>query len=180
MVYLKDYYKNNIVPGLLKELELCSIMQVPKIQKITLNMGLGSEAVADKKCVDAAIRDLTLIAGQKPVKTFARKSIAGFKLREGWPLGCKVTLRNDRMYEFLHRLISITIPRIRDFRGLKAKAFDGRGNYTFGIQEHIVFPEIDYDKIDKIRGLDVCISTSASTNDQARALLQAFGLPLKK
>lgn len=179
MVHLKKLYKDTIVPKLQKQFSFSTVMQVPKITKITLNMGLGSEAVADKKVVDQAIKDLTLIAGQKPLKTFARKSIAGFKIREGWPLGCKVTLRGDRMYEFLHRLISIALPRVRDFRGLNPKAFDGRGNYSFGVTEQIVFPEIDYDKIDKIRGLDICITTSAQTDEAAKALLLAVGLPLK-
>jgi len=180
MTALKDLYKKTLVPQLQKQFNYSSVMQVPRITKVTLNMGLGYEAVTDKKVVDKAMGDLMLIAGQKCVKTLARKSIAGFKIREDWPLGCKVTLRKDYMYEFLQRLIFIAIPRVRDFRGLNSKAFDGRGNYSFGISEHIVFPEIDYDKIDKIRGLDICITTSAKTDSEARALLMAFGLPIKE
>jgi large subunit ribosomal protein L5 len=153
-------------------------MQVPKIEKITLNMGLG-EAVGDKKVIERALGDMQAIAGQKPIVTKARKSIAGFKIREEWPIGCKVTLRRERMYEFLDRLISIAIPRIRDFRGFSGKAFDGRGNYSLGVKEQIIFPEIDYDKIDAIRGMDITITTSASTNEEGRALLTAFSFPLK-
>ena len=178
MARLKEYYKKTIVVALREKFAYKSVMQVPKIKKITLNMGVG-EAVNDKKILTAAIADLTLIAGQKPVATLAKKSIAGFKIREGWPIGCKVTLRNDRMYEFLDRLVNIVIPRIRDFRGFSAKAFDGFGNYNLGIQEQIVFPEIDYDKIDVIRGLDVCITTSALTDREGRALLEAFTFPFK-
>ena len=155
-----------------------SVMQVPKITKITLNMGLG-EAVNDKKVLESAMKDLTSIVGQKPVPTKARKSIAGFKIREGWPIGCKVTLRKRKMWEFFDRLVNIAIPRIRDFRGFAAKSFDGRGNYSLGIKEQIVFPEIDYDKVDAIRGLDIAITTSARTNEEAKALLVAFGFPLK-
>jgi len=154
------------------------VMQVPRITKITLNMGVGG-AAQDKKMLDGAVADMQLISGQKPVVTLARKSIAGFKIREGWPIGCKVTLRGDRMYEFLERLIYITIPRIRDFRGFSAKAFDGRGNYSMGLKEQIVFPEIDFDKIDKIRGMDITITTTAANDDQGRALLRAFGFPFK-
>lgn len=154
-------------------------MQVPRIQKITLNMGVG-EAVTDKKVMGFAVDDLTKIAGQKPVVTVARKSLAGFKIREGWPIGCKVTLRGKKMYEFLERLISIALPRVRDFRGLSPKAFDGTGNYSLGIKEQIVFPEIDFDKIDVIRGLDICITTSAKTNEEGKALLEAFKFPLKE
>jgi len=178
MAYLKDYYKKTIVEELQKKFKYQSSMQVPKVVKVTLNMGVG-EAVADKKVLTSAINDLTLIAGQKPITTLARKSIAGFKIREGWPIGCKVTLRGERMYEFLERLISIAIPRIRDFRGLNPKSFDGRGNYSLGIQEQIVFPEIDYDKIDTIRGLDICITTTAKSNEEGRALLEAFNFPFK-
>lgn len=156
-----------------------SVMQVPRIQKITLNMGVG-EAVTDKKVMGFAVDDLTKIAGQKPVVTVARKSLAGFKIREGWPIGCKVTLRGKKMYEFLERLISIALPRVRDFRGLSPKAFDGTGNYSLGIKEQIVFPEIDFDKIDVIRGLDICITTSAKTNEEGKALLEAFKFPLKE
>lgn len=178
MARLKDLYNKTIVPKLMQQFGYKSAMQVPKLRKITLNMGVG-EAVADKKALEHAIADLTKIAGQQPVATLARKSIAGFKIRDGWPIGCKVTLRGERMYEFCDRLISIAIPRIRDFRGFSAKAFDGRGNYSLGIQEQIVFPEIDYDKIDKIRGLDIAITTSAKTDEEAKALLMAFNFPLK-
>jgi large subunit ribosomal protein L5 len=153
-------------------------MQVPKITKITINMGLG-EAVADKKVIENAVDDMIKIAGQKPIVTKARKSVANFKVREGWPIGCKVTLRRDRMYEFLDRLISIAIPRIRDFRGLNPKSFDGRGNYNMGVKEQIIFPEIDYDKIDTLRGMDITITTSAQTDEEGRALLQAFNFPLR-
>ncbi|MCK0155283.1 50S ribosomal protein L5 [Alcanivorax sp. S6407] len=175
---LKKIYQDEIVPKLKEELGLGNIMEVPKITKITLNMGVG-EASADRKAMDGALADMTAISGQKPLVTKARKSVAGFKIREGWPIGCKVTLRNDRMYEFLERLVSIAIPRIRDFRGLNAKSFDGRGNYSMGLREQIVFPEIDFDKVDKLRGLDITITTNAKTDDQARALLRAFNFPLK-
>jgi len=154
-------------------------MQVPRIEKITLNMGLG-EAVADKKVLEHATADMTAIAGQKPIVTVARKSVAGFKIREGYPIGCKVTLRGERMWEFLERLISIAIPRIRDFRGLNAKSFDGRGNYSMGVREQIIFPEIDFDKVDKVRGMDITITTSAGTDEEARALLSAFNFPFRK
>jgi large subunit ribosomal protein L5 len=177
MARLQEYYKDTIAPALMKELDL-NIMQVPKITKVTLNMGVG-EAVANKKVMEHAVSDLILISGQKPVVTLARKSIAGFKIRDGWPIGCKVTLRRERMYEFLDRLVNIAIPRIRDFRGLPAKSFDGRGNYSMGLKEQIVFPEIDYDKVDTIRGLDITITTSAATDDQARALLKGFNFPIK-
>ncbi|MGH8537420.1 MAG: 50S ribosomal protein L5 [Gammaproteobacteria bacterium] len=178
MPRLRTIYRETIVAELQKAYGYKSVMAVPRIVKITLNMGLG-EAVADKKIVDHAVDDLTRIAGQKPVVTRARKSIANFKIRDGWPIGCKVTLRSERMYEFLDRLINIAIPRIRDFRGLSGRAFDGRGNYSFGVKEQIIFPEIDYDKIDVIRGLDICITTTARTDDEARALLTAFKLPLR-
>ncbi|MFH0350663.1 MAG: 50S ribosomal protein L5 [Chromatiales bacterium] len=178
MPRLRTIYRETIVAELQKAYGYKSVMAVPRIIKITLNMGLG-EAVADKKIVDHAVDDLTRIAGQKPVVTRARKSIANFKIRDGWPIGCKVTLRSERMYEFLDRLINIAIPRIRDFRGLSGRAFDGRGNYSFGVKEQIIFPEIDYDKIDVIRGLDICITTTARTDDEARALLTAFKLPLR-
>jgi len=178
MVRLEKIYKETIVPKLMKELAYKNVMQVPRITKITLNMGMG-EAAADKKIMTNAINDLTIIAGQKAVPTVARKSIAGFKIRAGMPIGCKVTLRRAFMYEFLDRLISIAIPRVRDFRGFAAKAFDGYGNYSLGLREQIVFPEIDYDKIDKIRGLDITITTSAKTDAEARALLLAFDFPLK-
>ena len=178
MSRLLDQYKTNIKSDLKSRLNFQNIHEVPKITKITLNIGLG-EAVADKKIVGNAVEDITKIAGQKPVVTKARKSVANFKVREGWPIGCKVTLRRERMYEFLERLISIAIPRIRDFRGLNAKSFDGRGNYSIGIKEQIIFPEIDFDKIDSLRGMDITISTSARTNEEARALLTSFKLPIK-
>lgn len=178
MAHLKEYYLKTIVPELKKKFNYTSAMQVPKLVKITLNMGVG-EAVADKKVLTAATADMERIAGQKPVVTLARKSIAGFKIREGWPIGCKVTLRGEKMYEFFDRLISVAIPRIRDFRGLNPKSFDGFGNYSMGIQEQIVFPEIDYDKIDTIRGLDICITTTANSNAEARALLDAFNFPFR-
>ena len=178
MATLQEFYKNNVIKTLTEQFGYKSCMQVPKITKITLNIGLG-EAVADKKIVGNAVEDITKIAGQKPVVTKARKSVANFKVREGWPIGCKVTLRRERMYEFLERLISIAIPRIRDFRGLNAKSFDGRGNYCIGIKEQIIFPEIDFDKIDSLRGMDITISTSARTNEEARALLTSFKLPIK-
>jgi len=163
---------------LVKEFNYTSIMQAPKITKITLNMGLG-EAVADKKIVQAALSDMEKISGQKPVVTLSRKSIAGFKIRDDMPIGCKVTLRQDKMYEFLDRLISIAIPRIRDFRGLSPKSFDGRGNFTMGVTEQIIFPEIDYDKIDTLRGMDICITTSATNNEEGLALLKQFNFPFK-
>lgn len=178
MARLLELYRSTIVEAMTKKFGYTSVMQVPKIKKITLNMGVG-EAVGDKKVMNFALDDLTRISGQKPVVTLAKKSIAGFKIRDGWPIGCKVTLRGKRMYEFLDRLIAITLPRVRDFRGLNPKSFDGTGNYSLGIQEQIVFPEIDFDKIDVIRGLDVCITTSAKTNEEAKALLEAFDLPLK-
>ena len=178
MARLKELYRKDVVEMMMKKFGYKNVMQVPKILKITLNMGVG-EAVADKKVMNFALEDMTRITGQKPVVTLARKSIAGFKIREDWPIGCKVTLRNTRMYEFLDRLITITLPRVRDFRGLNPKSFDGTGNYSMGIHEQIVFPEIDFDKIDVIRGLDICITTSAKTNEEAKALLEAFNLPLK-
>jgi large subunit ribosomal protein L5 len=178
MARLKQFYDEVVVPQLMKQFSYNSKMQVPKISKITLNMGVG-EAVADKKVLNFAIDDMIRIAGQKPVTTLAKKSIAGFKIREGWPIGCKVTLRRQRMYEFLDRLVTVTLPRVRDFRGLSAKSFDGTGNYSFGLNEQIVFPEIDFDKIDTIRGLDISISTTAKTDAEAKALLEAFNFPLK-
>jgi large subunit ribosomal protein L5 len=178
MPRLQTDYQERVV-GLLKErFGFKSVMQVPRIEKITLNMGVG-EAIADKKVMDNAVADLRLIAGQQPIVTFARKSVAGFKIREGWPIGCKVTLRRERMYEFLDRLVSVAIPRIRDFRGLSPKAFDGRGNYSMGVREQIIFPEIDYDKIDTLRGLDITITTSARTDEEGRALLEAFNFPFR-
>ncbi len=178
MSRLQEQYKQTIVPQLQKELGLENVMQIPRITKITLNMGVG-EAIGNKKILEHATDDMTRISGQKPVITKARKSVANFKVREGWPIGCKVTLRRERMYEFLDRLISVAIPRIRDFRGLPAKAFDGRGNYSMGLREQIVFPEVDYDKIDVIRGLDVTITTSAASDVHARALLKAFNFPIR-
>lgn len=179
MADLKALYEQELRPQFQQELGLSNPMEVPRIIKITLNMGVG-EAVADRKQLDAAVADMQAIAGQKPVLTKARKSIAGFKIRDGMPIGCKVTLRQARMYEFLDRLINIAIPRQRDFRGINPRAFDGRGNFAMGITEQIVFPEIDYDKIDKIRGLDIAISTTAKTDDQCRALLKAFNFPLRE
>ena len=178
MARLKDFYQKNVVPQLMKQFSYQSVMEVPRITKVTLNMGVG-EAVADKKVIENAMEDMTKIAGQKPVATLSRKSIAGFKIREGIPIGCKVTLRRQRMYEFLDRLISVAIPRIRDFRGLNNRSFDGGGNYSMGIKEQIIFPEIEYDKIDAIRGMDITITTTAKTDAEARALLQAFNLPLR-
>lgn len=179
MARLETYYREKIVPELTEQFGYKSVMQVPKIVQVVLNMGLG-EAVGDKKIVERAVADMTAIAGQKPVVTKARQSVANFKIREGWPIGCKVNLRRDRMYEFLDRLINIAIPRIRDFRGFNAKSFDGRGNYSLGVKEQIIFPEIDYDKIDTLRGMDITICTSAPTDKEARALLTAFSFPLKK
>ena len=178
MVRLEEFYKDTVVSQLTEQFAYKTPMRVPRITKITLNMGLG-EAVADKKIVEHALNDMTKIAGQKPVVTKARKSVANFKVREDWPIGCKVTLRRERMYEFLDRLISIAIPRIRDFRGLSPKSFDGRGNYSMGVKEQIIFPEIDYDKIDTLRGLDITITTSARTDEEAQALLRAFNFPLR-
>jgi large subunit ribosomal protein L5 len=179
MARLQQFYTDTVVPQLQEKLQLSNIMQVPRITKITLNMGVG-EAVADRKIVDKAMGDMTLIAGQKPVVRKSRKSVASFKLRDGMPIGCKVTLRRMRMYEFLDRLISIAIPRIRDFRGLSLKSFDGRGNYSMGVQEQIIFPEIDYDHIDTIRGMDITITTTAVDNEQGQALLESFNFPFKK
>ena len=179
MAKLHDFYKETVVAELAKQFNYKSVMQVPRIEKITLNMGLG-EAVADKKVLENATADMQAIAGQKPVVTVARKSVAGFKIREGYPIGCKVTLRGERMWEFLERLISIAIPRVRDFRGLNPKSFDGRGNYSMGVREQIIFPEIDFDKVDKVRGMDITITTSADSNEEARALLDAFNFPFKK
>ena len=178
MSNLKAVYEKDIVPKLQKELGLKNVMEVPRITKITLNMGVG-EASQDRKAIDGAVTDMTAISGQKPVVTKARKSVAGFKIREGWPIGVKVTLRSQRMYEFLERLVGVAVPRIRDFRGLSAKSFDGRGNYSMGLREQIVFPEIDFDKVDKLRGLDITITTTAKTDDEARALLRAFNFPMK-
>lgn len=178
MARLKARYNDELKAKLKEELSIKNVMEIPRITKITLNMGVGA-AATDKKLLDGAVVDMQLIAGQKPVVTLARKSIAGFKIRDGWPIGCKVTLRGDQMYEFLDRLISIAIPRIRDFRGFSSKSFDGRGNYSMGLKEQIVFPEIDFDKIDRIRGMDITITTTARTDDEGRALMRAFGFPFK-
>jgi len=178
MSRLQTTYREDVIGRLMEKFGYRTVMQVPRIEKITLNMGVG-EAIADKKVMEHAVSDLRLIAGQKPIVTKARKSVAAFKIREGWPVGCKVTLRRERMYEFLDRLINIAIPRIRDFRGLSAKAFDGRGNYSLGMKEQIVFPEIDYDKIDALRGLDITITTSVPTDEEGRALLDAFKFPFR-
>jgi large subunit ribosomal protein L5 len=179
MARLREFYKDTVVKQLQEQFEYKSVMEVPRITKITLNMGVG-EALADKKVMEHAVSDMTKISGQKPIVTNARKSIAGFKVREGWPIGCKVTLRKERMYEFLDRLISVAIPRVRDFRGLSPKSFDGRGNYSMGVKEQIIFPEIDYDKIDALRGLDITITTTAKNDEEGRALLAAFNFPIKK
>ena len=179
MARLRDYYRSKVVPKLKEDLGLKNVMQVPRVSKITLNMGVG-EALGDRKLVDKAIEDMTLIAGQKAVMTRARKSVATFKVREGWPIGCKVTMRRERMYEFLDRLINVAIPRIRDFRGLSPKSFDGRGNFSMGVQEQIVFPEVDYDHIDSIRGMDITITTTAQNDEQGIALLEAFKFPFKR
>lgn len=178
MAEFKKLYRDEIVPALMKELGYKNINEVPKITKITLNMGVG-EAIGDKKVVEHAAGDMEKIAGQKPVITMARKSVAGFKVREGWPIGVKVTLRDERMYEFLQRLVDIALPRVRDFRGVSAKSFDGRGNYSMGVKEQIIFPEIDYDKIDALRGLDITLTTTAKTDDEGRALLKAFNFPFR-
>jgi len=178
MTTLKERYRTEIAPKLKEELGLSNVMEVPRVTKITLNMGVG-EAVGDKKVLENALADMEKIAGQKPIVTKSRKSIAGFKIRDGWPIGCKVTLRDERMYEFLDRLIAIAIPRIRDFRGISGKQFDGRGNFAMGVTEQIIFPEIDYDQVDKLRGMDIVITTSASNDEQGRALLSAFNFPFK-
>ncbi|AKC60373.1 50S ribosomal protein L5 [Blochmannia endosymbiont of Camponotus (Colobopsis) obliquus] len=179
MLNLFDYYKTSVVPKLMSQFSYSSIMQVPRINKVTLNMGVG-ETATNKKKLDGAIMDLTLISGQKPLITRARKSIASFKIRQGSSIGCKTTIRGDRMWDFLKRLIYIAIPRIRDFRGLSIKSFDGRGNYSFGVREQIIFPEVDYDKIDRIRGMDVTITTTAKFDHESHALLAAFGFPFRK
>jgi large subunit ribosomal protein L5 len=178
MSRLQQLYRDEIVQQLKDRFQFQSAMQVPRITKITLNMGVG-EAIADKKVMEFAVKDMTQISGQKPVVRKARKSVAGFKIREGWPVGCKVTLRRERMYEFLDRLINIAIPRIRDFRGISAKAFDGRGNYSLGVREQIIFPEIDYDKVDALRGLDITITTTARSDEEGRALLEGFKFPFR-
>jgi large subunit ribosomal protein L5 len=178
MARLQEYYKQTVVPELLTKFGYKSIMEVPRITKITLNMGVG-EAVGDKKVLDHAVSDMTKIAGQKPVVTKARKAIAGFKIREGYPIGCMLTLRGNRMYEFLDRLVTIAMPRIRDFRGISGKGFDGRGNYNVGVKEQIIFPEIEYDKIDALRGMNISITTTAKNDEEAKALLAAFKFPFK-
>ena len=179
MARLHEHYQKTVVPALMEKFEYSSVMQVPRITKITLNMGVG-EAVTDKKVMQAAVDEMTRIAGQKPVVTKARKSVAAFKIREGWPIGCKVTLRRRQMYEFLDRLISVAFPRVRDFRGVSPRAFDGRGNFSVGLKEQIVFPEIDYDKVDAIRGMEITITTTARTNEEGEALLRGFNFPLRK
>ena len=179
MAKLHDYYRDQVVNELKNKFGYKSVMQVPRIEKITLNMGVG-EALTDKKLLDNAVADLAAISGQKPLVTKARKSVAGFKIRQGYPIGCKVTLRGKRMWEFLERLITIAVPRIRDFRGLSAKSFDGRGNYSMGVREQIIFPEIDYDKVDRVRGLDITITTTAKNDEEGRALLAAFNFPFRK
>ena len=178
MARLLDFYKNTVVQELTKKFDYKSAMQVPRITKITLNMGVG-EAVADKKVLEHAVGDMTKIAGQKPVVTKSRKSIAGFKIRDGYPIGCMVTLRGPRMFEFLDRLVSVALPRVRDFRGISGKGFDGRGNYNMGVKEQIIFPEIEYDKIDALRGMNISVTTTAKTDEEARALLAAFKFPFK-
>jgi len=178
MARLQQIYREKIVPGLITQFGYSSIMQVPRITKITLNMGV-SEAVADKKVMDAAVGDMTRIAGQKPVVTKAKKPIAGFKIREGYPIGCMVTLRGTRMYEFLDRLVTVALPRVRDFRGISGRAFDGRGNYNIGVKEQIIFPEVEYDKVDALRGMNISITTTAKTDDEAKALLAAFRFPFR-
>jgi large subunit ribosomal protein L5 len=178
MSRLQNFYKETVVPQLMEKFSYSNVMEVPKVSKVTLNMGVG-EAVADKKVMDRAVGDMTAIAGQNPIVMLSRKSVASFKIRDGWPVGCKVTLRRERMYEFIDRLVNVAIPRIRDFRGLNHKSFDGRGNYSMGVKEQIMFPEIDYDKIDMIRGMDITITTTAKTDAEARALLEAFNFPFK-
>jgi large subunit ribosomal protein L5 len=178
MARLKEFYKDKVVKSLVEQFGYKSVMEVPRIEKITLNMGVG-EAVADKKVMENAVGDMQKIAGQKPVVTLSKKSIAGFKIRDGYPVGCKVTLRQDRMYEFLDRLITVAIPRIRDFRGISGKSFDGRGNYNMGVREQIIFPEIEYDKVDALRGMNITITTTAKTDEEARALLSAFSFPFR-
>ncbi|MBT8047400.1 MAG: 50S ribosomal protein L5 [Xanthomonadales bacterium] len=179
MARLQTFYKDTVVPQLMEKFSYSNVMEVPKVTKITLNMGVG-EAVGDKKVMDRAVGDMTAIAGQKPIVNNARKSVASFKIRDGWPVGCKVTLRREKMYEFLDRLVNIAIPRVRDFRGLNRKSFDGRGNYSMGVKEQIMFPEIDYDQIDVIRGMDITITTTAKNDEEALALLQAFNFPFRE
>ena len=178
MARLKDRYQNEIAPALQQKFSYTNVMQIPKVDKIVINMGVG-EAVQNSKAIDSAVADLMKLSGQKPVVTKAKKSIAAFKLREGMPIGCKVTLRGQRMYEFMDRLLNVALPRVRDFRGVSAKAFDGRGNYTLGIKEQLIFPEMEYDKIDKLRGMDVVFVTTARTDEEARELLRGFGMPYR-
>ncbi len=178
MARLQQYYRDTVMPQLMEKLDIKNPMQVPRITKVTINMGVG-EAVGDRKVMDHAMSDLAKIAGQKPVICPARKSVAGFKIRDGMPVGCKVTLRRSRMYEFLDRLIAVALPRVRDFRGMSAKSFDGRGNYNMGVREQIIFPEIDYDQIDQIRGMDITITTTAKNDQEGRALLEAFSFPFR-
>ncbi len=178
MARLQEHFQESVIPQLMEKFSYSTVMEVPRIEKITLNMGVG-EAVGDKKVMEFAVGDMTKIAGQKPIITKAKKSVAGFKIRDGWPIGCKVTLRRERMYEFLDRLINIAIPRIRDFRGVSAKSFDGMGNYSMGVKEQIIFPEVEYDKIDALRGLDITITTTAKNDDECRALLDGFNFPFK-
>jgi large subunit ribosomal protein L5 len=179
MARLQEIYRQEVVPALREQFGYRNVMQVPRITKVTINMGVG-EAVRDKKVLDNAAGDMAKIAGQKPIITFSRKSVAGFKIREGWPIGCKVTLRRDRMYEFLDRLINVAMPRIRDFRGMNPRSFDGRGSYNMGIREQIIFPEIEYDKVDTLRGMDITITTTANTDAEGLALLEAFNFPFRK
>jgi large subunit ribosomal protein L5 len=176
---LKEKFNNEITPALMSKFNYKSIMEVPKLEKIVINMGVG-EAVANAKALDTAVEELTTITGQKPIVTRAKKSIAGFRLREGMPIGAKVTLRGERMYEFIDKLISVSLPRVRDFRGISKKSFDGRGNYTLGVKEQLIFPEIDYDKVNKVRGMDIVIVTTANTDEEARELLTQFGMPFQK
>lgn len=175
---LESFYRETVVPNLIKKFEYANPMQVPRLVKITLNMGVG-EAVGNKKILENAVEDMTKIAGQKPITTLAKKSIATFKIRDGWPIGCKVTLRRAHMLEFLDRLVNVALPRVRDFRGLSGRAFDGRGNYNFGVKEQIIFPEIDFDQVDALRGMDICITTTAKSDQEAKALLEAFGFPFR-
>ncbi len=178
MSRLQNFYRESVVPGLTKEFSYSNPMMVPRLTKITLNMGVG-EAVGDKKKLEGAVGDMAKIAGQKPITTLAKNSIATFKIREGWPIGCKVTLRRHQMFEFLDRLINVSLPRVRDFRGLSGRAFDGRGNYNFGIKEQIIFPEIDFDQVDALRGMDIAVTTTAKSDKEAKALLAAFGFPFR-
>ena len=175
---LESFYRETVVPKLVEKFGYSNPMQVPRLVKITLNMGVG-EAVGNKKILENAVEDMTKISGQKPVPTLAKKSIAAFKIRDGWPIGCKVTLRRRQMLEFLDRLVNVSLPRVRDFRGLSGRAFDGRGNYNFGVKEQIIFPEIDFDQVDAIRGMDICVTTTAKTDQEAKALLEAFGFPFR-